>query len=296
MSDINLELYRVFYTVAKNKSITQTAEELNVSQPAISHSIKQLEKKLNGRLFLRQSKGMKLTEQGELIFDHVKRALALIENAENRFTHYNKMIKGRIKIAASDMVTKHYLINEIKKFNSKYSEATLIIKNDTSNSIIKLIKDGKVDLGFVTGPIEDNTLKITEYRNIRNILVCSPEFVLPQKNPLTLEEILLLPLIAIEKGSNSRDAIDRFFAERDMEFKTLMDLGSTDLALELAIANLGVAYVPEIMAEKYINSNKLIEIKTKTELPKQRIQIIELKNTSLNFLTSEFKKTVKEKE
>lgn len=72
MSDINLELYRVFYTVAKNKSITQTAEELNVSQPAISHSIKQLEKKLNGRLFLRQSKGMKLTEQGELIFDHVK--------------------------------------------------------------------------------------------------------------------------------------------------------------------------------------------------------------------------------
>ena len=118
--NVDLELYKIFYIVAKNKHMTKASEELHISQPAISQSIKKLEDQLGGTLFIRSNKGMELTEEGKMIYDYVKGALELIKNAENDFTAFKDLSKGEVKIGCSTTLTKLLLIEPIKEFNKDY--------------------------------------------------------------------------------------------------------------------------------------------------------------------------------
>ena len=123
--NIDLELYKFFYAVAKNKNMTKASEELHISQPAISQSIKKLEEQLGGTLFLRSNKGMELTEEGKMFFDYVKGALELINNAENEFTAFKDLSKGEIKIGCSTTLTKLILIDALKNFHNDFPKRTM---------------------------------------------------------------------------------------------------------------------------------------------------------------------------
>ena len=118
--NVNLELYRIFYVVAKHKHMTKASEELHISQPAISQSIKKLEDQLGGTLFLRSNKGMELTEEGKMFYDYVKGALELINNAENEFTSFKDLSKGEIKIGCSSTLTKLILLDTLKEFHIEF--------------------------------------------------------------------------------------------------------------------------------------------------------------------------------
>ena len=96
--NIDFELYRIFYTVANNKNITKAAKELNISQPAISKSIKKLEEQLGGQLFVRTKKGVTLTEEGKEFYKYIKTAIEYIYNAENKFTELTNLEIGTIRI------------------------------------------------------------------------------------------------------------------------------------------------------------------------------------------------------
>ena len=143
--NIDLELYKVFYAVAKNKHMTRASEELHISQPAISQSIKKLEEQLGGTLFLRSNKGMELTEEGKMFFDYVKGALELIKNAENDFTSYKDLTKGEIKIGCSTTLTKLLLLDTINEFHKKYPNINFQIENDLTSTLINDLKLGKLD-------------------------------------------------------------------------------------------------------------------------------------------------------
>ena len=138
--NVDLELYRVFYVVAKNKHMTKASEELHISQPAISQSIKKLEEQLGGILFLRSNKGMQLTEEGKMFYEYVKGALTLINNAENEFTSFKNLSKGEIKIGCSTTLTKLILIDVLKKFHKEYPNININITNDLTSNLIKKLK------------------------------------------------------------------------------------------------------------------------------------------------------------
>lgn len=143
--NIDLELYRTFYVVAKNKHMTKASEELHISQPAISQSIKKLEEQLNGTLFLRSNKGMELTEEGKMFYEYVKGALELIDNAEKEFTSFKNLDKGEIKIGCSTTLTKLILMDTIEKFHKDYPNININITNDLTSDLINNLKLGKLD-------------------------------------------------------------------------------------------------------------------------------------------------------
>ena len=130
--NIDLELYRVFYIVAKNKHMTRASEELHISQPAISQSIKKLEEQLGGTSFLRSNKGMELTEEGKMFYDYVKGALELINNAENEFTSFKDLSKGEIKIGCSTTLTKLVLMDSLKQFHRDYPNINIYLATNKS--------------------------------------------------------------------------------------------------------------------------------------------------------------------
>lgn len=125
--NINLELYKVFYYVAKNESITRAANELAISQPAISKSIKTLENQINTSLFVRKRDGVTLTEAGETIYKKIKEAIDLIDSAENDLKVLTNMESGTINIGASKTIIHEYLMPYIKSFHKKYGSCIKVV-------------------------------------------------------------------------------------------------------------------------------------------------------------------------
>ena len=175
--NINLELYRIFYTVAKNKHMTKASEELHISQPAISQSIKKLEDELGGTLFLRSNKGMNLTSEGKMFFEYVKGALELINNAENEFTSFKDLSKGEIKIGVSTTLTKLILLEPLKKFHLDYPNINISITNDLTSNLVNDLKLGKLDfIIFNESNIKESNLELLKLKELKQGFMYNPAF------------------------------------------------------------------------------------------------------------------------
>ncbi len=130
--DINYELYKVFYHVAVTLSFSEASKQLFISQSAVSQSIKVLEKKLNQTLFIRSTKRVQLTPEGEILFKHVEPAMNLIRKGENQLLEANTLNGGQLRIGASDTICRYYLVNYLKEFHLRYPNVHIKVTNQTT--------------------------------------------------------------------------------------------------------------------------------------------------------------------
>lgn len=294
MSFINYELYRIFYVVATSGSITKAAQELFISQPAVSQSIKQLETQIGGRLFKRTSKGMELTYEGKMIFDYIKQANELIGKAEKKFSQLKELTYGEIKIGASDTITKHYLLKYIKKFIEKYPDISVKVTNRTSGETLNLLKAGKVDIGFVNAPIDDEFVDCTSCVDTVDVFVCNKEWIERYQDPLTPDQIASEPLIMLEKLSNTRRVIDEhLLVEYGVVLSPMLELGSLDLMLDMAKVGLGITCAPKLIVEQDIAQGYLYEVPITFEMPKRSFALVTIKGAPLNYSALQFVNSLK---
>ena len=144
--NIDFELYRIFYTVANNGNITKAAEELMISQPAISKSIKNLEEQLGGQLFVRTKRGVFLTEEGREFYNYIKQAMEYIHRAENKFTDLMNLEEGNIRIGISTTLVKEFLLPYLEEFHSTYPNITIEIITDLASVLIPKLRNGLIDI------------------------------------------------------------------------------------------------------------------------------------------------------
>jgi len=147
--NVDFELYRIFYTVANNGNITKAAEELMISQPAISKTIKNLEEQLGGKLFVRTKRGVILTEEGKELYKYISKAMEYIKCAENRFTELINLDVGSIRIGISTTLTKEFLLPYLEVFHEKYPKIDIQIITNMSNELIFKLKNGLLDIVFM---------------------------------------------------------------------------------------------------------------------------------------------------
>lgn len=295
MSFINYELYRIFYVVANSGSITKAAGELFISQPAVSQSIKQLETQIGGRLFKRTSKGMELTYEGKMIYDYIKEANELIGKAEKKFSQLKELTYGEIKIGASDTITKHYLLKYIKQFIAKYPDISVKVTNRTTGETLNLLKSGKVDIGFVNGPVTDELVDVTDLVETEDVFVCNAEWINRYSEPLTPEQLAGEPLIMLEKLSNTRRVIDEHFAKFDVELNPMLELGSLDLMLDFAKVGLGITCAPSLTVESDIASGLLYRVPITFQMPKRAFALVTMKGVPLNYSALQFVNSLKKR-
>ncbi len=283
--NIDLELYRIFYIVAKHKHMTRASEELHISQPAISQSIKKLEEQLDGTLFIRSNKGMELTNEGKMFYDYVKGALELINNAENEFTSFKDLSKGEIKIGASTTLTKIILMGALKKFHKDYPNIEINITNDlTSNLLIDLNK-GKLDFViFNEGDIKETNIKVNQIAELKQGFLYNPDFF--NDNIKKVDELNNYPLIMQKKESNSRKFIDEQMLKQNILLKPKTEVVSQDLVIEFTEAGFGIGFgIIELAKKNYPN---LKEISINEKIPKTKIFIAENKSINLPFASKKF--------
>ncbi len=261
--DIKLERYRIFTTVADTGSFSAAAEALFITQSAVSQNIKALEDALGSVLFFRRHGGVVLTEAGKVLYKYASRALAMLSAAEHKLGEYAALTAGELPIAASDTLCMHWLMPYLEKFHAVYPGIRLNIFNRVTSETIAELKSGRAEIAFVNLPYpqaeNDDSLRITRSMALHEIFVCGSSFPMPD-HALTAKEVASLPLIMLENNSNTRNLVDEHFSACGVHLEPEIELGSHELLLAFAEANLGVSCVTREFASDHLKDGRLREI------------------------------------
>lgn len=259
--NINLELYKVFYYVAKNENISRAANELLISQPAISKSIKTLEEQINTKLFIRKRDGVELTEAGETIYKKIKEAMELIDSAENDLEVLTSMETGVINIGASKTILHEFLMPYIKSFHNEYPKINIRIFTDKTSDLIRKSKMGLIDVIFTNLPYNlPKEFEIYKIMDLHDCLVATNAFEKYKSKKLNKKDLENLPLLVLTKGTMTRNRFDDFCFENDIKMQPTMEFGSNTLIKEFTEAGFGVGLLTEEHVNDELRSGKLFKL------------------------------------
>lgn len=274
MADLhNLNRYEVFLKTAENGSISKAAQELYISQPAVSAGIKKLEESLGCTLFLRKSKGVVLTENGEALYNKVRAAAQLIGDAENALKH--KLGVSRIKIAASSVLCKHMLMPYLKRFTERYptTDVSIICTSSAQSEI--LLREQKIDVALIAKPKNTASLNYHPLEKIEDVFVCTPSYLEKFKGGDIFENgnIMLL-----NKENVSRMHVDSYLTENSIAPRRILEVNDMDLLIEFAKIGIGVSCVVKQFVEKELMRGDLVEVNLKTPIPPRETGFLYNKN------------------
>ncbi len=245
--DINYELYKVFYYVAKTLSFSEASKQLFISQSAVSQSIKALEKKLDQTLFIRSTKKVKLTSEGEVLFKHIEPAVNLIMRGENQILDANSLNGGQIRIGASDTICRYYLVPYIKAFHEHYPNVHIMVTNGTSGQCVDFLENGQVDLIVTNYPNPRITTigNIRKVREFQDIFIANKNYLHLRGKEMTFEDLLEYPILMLDKLSMTSQFLHKLFQQRQLDLVPEVELSSNDLLIDLAKIGLGIAFIPD---------------------------------------------------
>ena len=271
--NINLEYYKIFYEVAKEQNITKASENLNISQPAISKTIKLLEEKLGGTLFVRTKKGVILTEEGKEFYSYITKAMEYINSAENKFSDLINLETGVIKIGVNSTLTKEFLISYLEIFNKSYPKIDIQITNGITSHLINELKNGLIDIVFLNLNDKDygNDIDIIKCKKIHDIFIASKKYSELNDKVISLNELKNYPLIFQAKGSNTRNFLDNFLKEKNITLKPNIELASYSLVTEFCKAGFGIGFAVKEFVQKDLNEGKIFSLKMKENIPERYI-------------------------
>lgn len=281
-----LDYYRVFYETARFRSFSTAAQQLYISQSAISQCIQQLEKDLGVQLFVRTRKGISLTNEGKILFSKVESAISSIEQGESQLEKLRHLESGVLKIAAGDTITTNFLLKYLEQFHNLYPDIRIEMANSYSAGTLSLVKEGKADLAFVNMPLEDDDLVIEPCLEINDMFVCGPDFEM--KSSYSWDDVAELPLILLEKHSSSRRFIDNLFAEKNMSLDPQIEVAVHDLLIRFASIHLGISCVIEQFSAEELNNGLVKKLPLDPPLPTRSIGCAYLKNAPLSYSAKAF--------
>jgi DNA-binding transcriptional LysR family regulator len=271
----NFEYYKVFYYVGKLGSITGAAKELSISQPAVTQSIHQLEKALGCSLFQRTSRGMKFTSEGELLYRYVERGYEQIELGEQRLRQMQHLDAGEVRIGASDMTLRFFLLPFLEKFHELYPGIKVTVTNGPTPETLEYLEDDKIDFGVISTPFnEKENYNFFRVSSIEDIFVAGRRFIQYKNKMLDFSDLQNIPLILLESNSSTRNYINNFLKSHGVDIQPEFELSTSDMIVQFALRNLGVGCVVKSFAQEYLDSGVLFELRFNSVLPKRDICVI----------------------
>ena len=268
----NLSLYRIFYATAMAGNISKAAEELFISQPAISQSIKKLEQSLDTTLFVRNSRGVQLTKEGELLFSHVKSAFQTLEIGEHQFRLRRELGVGHLRIGVSSTLCKYVLMPYLKDFVKLHPHIQVTIACQSTNHTLQMLEHDELDLGLTGRPKLLRGMNFYSVRQIQDIFVTSREYLdnlllLLGKNSTgklsSSDSALLLKsgmLMLLDKDNLTRQYLDQYFKDSQLFPENILEATSMDLLVDFARIGLGIACVIREFVNTELRKGALLEL------------------------------------
>lgn len=271
----NLEYYKVFYHVAKTGSLTLAAGELMISQPAVSQSLKQLETALGTKLFVRASRGIRLTAEGEVLYGYVAKGCEQIALGEQRLKQMLNLELGEIHIGASDMTLQFYLLPYLELFHERYPAIKVNVSNGPTPETLTNLRDNKIDLGVVSTPFDEREdLCAVQVREIEDVFVAGRKFIRYKNHMLDLQELEKMPIIYLDGATSTRNYMDTFLVQNGVHIQPEFQLATSDMIVQFALRNLGVGCVMRDFAREYLEDGRLFELRFNRIIPKRHFSVV----------------------
>ena len=291
---INLELYRIFYVVAETGNITKASEILNISQPAVTKQIKNLEGQLNTTLFIRTKKGVVLNECGKKIFLNVKQALTLLEETDSMIKEFTDLNTGTIKIGISTTLMRTYLLKYIEIFHNNYPNIIVDIYTDPTKELINKLKNGTIDLVIGKFPHNlDRDLNYDELDKTKYIFIANKKYFNLENTKLSPQDLKKYPIILQEYPSNSRTSAEKYFENNNVNIEPKMNIASSNLLIDFINMGYGIGYVTELYIKDELKNGNLYKIDITPQPENISFGIISLKNNVMTKHCKKFIDTIK---
>lgn len=271
--DINYELYKVFYNVAVTLSFSEASKLLFISQSAVSQSIKVLEKKLNQPLFIRSTKKVQLTPEGEILLKHVEPAMNLIKRGENQLLEAHTLNGGQLRIGASDTICRYYLVPYLNRFHKEFPNVHIKVTNQTSIECARFLGNGQAD--FIVTNYPNSALAGNIHTQVINefhdVFVASRSAFPLEGKCLSLEKLLDYPIMMLDRKSTTSEFLHQIFQKNQLDLVPEIELSSNDLLIDLARIGLGIAFVPDFCIPK--EDKDLFILDLKEQLPSRQMMV-----------------------
>ena len=274
--NIDYELYKIFYRVAGAGSFTHGAEELHITQSAISQAIKNLESRLGTALFVRDGRRIRLSREGEVLYYHIAQGVRSFQSGERSLGEMAGFDTGEVSIGVSDTVCRYHLVPLLKEFAEGYPGIRIQVKNRTSTGILALLQAGGIDFGIVSLPVAAAGVKVSRFRGVRDCFVTAPRFQELAGKSCALQKLVRYPLLLLNGESSTRRQLDRFFAAHDAAAVPAIELESVDLLAEFAKIGFGIAHVDASSVTAALENGELFEVVTDPPLPERELGIVTL--------------------
>lgn len=273
--DISLEYYRIFYYVANYKSITLAAQQLSISQPAVSQAVKHLEHAAACKLFVRTSKGVRLTKEGEMLYSYVARGYETIRSGERRLSEMLNLVQGEICIGASDMTLKYYLLPYLEAFHERYPGIRVKVTNAPTPETLGHLSEGKIDFGIISTPAKVHPqICVQPVRQVQDVFVAGRKFRELLGRQLSYQELMQLPVMCLEGNTTTRKYVEAFLAEESVCLCPEFELATSDMLVQFALRNLGIASVVRDFAEDYLKKGELFVLAFARTIPARSLAIV----------------------
>ena len=286
--DINYELYKVFYHVATTLSFSEASKQLFISQSAVSQSIKVLEKKLNQTLFVRSTKKVQLTPEGDILLKHIEPAINLIQKGENQLLEANTLNGGQLRIGASDTICRYYLVPYLNKFHKTYPNVHIKVTNQTSIECAHLLESGQVD--FIITNFPNSGLSSSQNPRVINefsdVFVANQEYFPLKGQTVSLGTLQTYPILMLERKSTTSEFLHHMFQKEQLDLVPEIELSSNDLLIDLARIGLGIAFVPDFCIPE--NDRDLFQVKLSEKLPTRQMVVAYNENLPVSQASKQF--------
>ncbi|PWT29095.1 MULTISPECIES: LysR family transcriptional regulator [Butyrivibrio] len=276
--DVNLEYYKIFYHVAKNGGITAAAKELSMSQPAVSQQISGLEKQLGVSLFKRSGRGIALTSEGSLLYKYVEKGYEEILQGEKRLSQLLHLEAGEVRVGASDMTLRFFLLPYLEKFHQLYPGIKVTVTNGPTPETLKYLEDDRIDFGVVSSPfpeyINKENITYIDVREIQDCFVAGRSFIQYKNHMIDLQELENLPLITLEGQTSSGRYVTEFLKKNNITIHPEFELATSDMIVQFAERSLGVGMVVRDFAKEDLDNGKLFELRFKQRIPPRHLRLV----------------------
>lgn len=286
--DINYELYKVFYHVAATLSFSEASKQLFISQSAVSQSVKVLEKKLNQTLFIRSTKKVQLTPEGEILLKHIEPAINLIQKGENQLLEANTLNGGQLRIGASDTICRYFLVPYLNRFHKAYPNVHIKVTNQTSIECAHLLANGQVDF-IITNYPNSGLLSSQKFRVINefsDVFVANQEYFPLKGETVNLQKLQTYPILMLDRKSTTSEFLHHMFQKEQLDLVPEIELSSNDLLIDLARIGLGIAFVPDFCIPN--NDRDLFQVKLTEKLPTRQMVVAYNENIPVSQASRQF--------
>jgi DNA-binding transcriptional LysR family regulator len=288
MMDINYELYKVFYHVAATLSFSEASKQLFISQSAVSQSVKVLEKKLNQTLFIRSTKKVQLTPEGEILLKHIEPAINLIQKGENQLLEANTLNGGQLRIGASDTICRYYLVPYLNRFHKAYPNVHIKVTNQTSIECAHLLANGQVDFIITNYPNSGllSSQKVRVINEFSDVFVANQEYFPLKGETVNLKKLQTYPILMLDRKSTTSEFLHHMFQKEQLDLVPEIELSSNDLLIDLARIGLGIAFVPDFCIPG--NDKDLFQVRLTEKLPTRQMVVAYNENIPVSQASRQF--------